>query len=304
MTLRARVQQLVETSRFQHFVMAVIIVNAVTLGAETSPRAMATAGGLLFALDRIALTIFVVELLGKFYAYRWRFFRDPWNVFDFVVVAIALIPATGAFSVLRALRVLRILRLISIIPSMRRVVATLLAALPGVSSIVGLLLLVIYVGAVMATKLFGESTPQYFGDLGTSLWTLFQVMTGESWPEIANTVMAEQPMAWIFFLIFILISTFVVLNLFLAVMVNAMENVREQDQQHQREKAAAREAAATDRADAMPAGGTAAGGTRDRAPLASEEQVDNRALLAELTALRSEVTALREQLRPAGDRPD
>jgi voltage-gated sodium channel len=271
-SLREKVHDLVESRRFQHTIMAVILVNAVTLGAETSPALVARSGGLISYADRVAVAIFVVELCLKFYAYRLRFFRDPWNCFDLVVVSISLVPATGAFAVLRALRALRLLRLISVVPSMRRVVATLLAAMPGVSSIVGLLALMLYVSAVMATKLFGEASPQHFGDLGRSLWTLFQVMTTEGWTAVANDVMAAQPMAWIFFLIFILVSTFVVLNLFLAVVVNAMDTVR------------AREAA-----DAGEKAGAGVAGSADEPNVA-----------AELAALRGEIAALRRELGTRG----
>lgn len=279
--MREKVQRLVETRRFQHAIMAVILINAVTLGAETSETLMHGFGGPLKFADRVALGIFVVELLLKFFAYRLRFFRDPWNCFDFVVVSISLVPAAGSFAVLRALRVLRVLRLISVVPSMRRVVATLLAAIPGVSSIVGLLALVVYVAAVMATKLFGEVTPHYFGDLGSSLWTLFQVMTGESWPMVADEVMAHRPMAWVFFLIYILVCTFVVLNLFLAVMVNAMDSVR----------------ASESRASAASA---AAGGAG-----VAPETVGPVAVQQELVALRQEIAALRRHLgdvEPPGER--
>jgi voltage-gated sodium channel len=219
----------VEHPRFQHAIMVIILVNAVTLGAESSQSVVSGTGGLIRYVDRVAVGVFVVELLLKLYAYRLRFFRDPWNYFDFTVVAIALAPASGAFAVLRALRVLRLLRLIAVVPSMRRVVATLMAAIPGVSSIIALLVLIVYVAAVMATRLFGELTPQHFGTLGRSLWTLFQVTTGEAWPDVAADVMAHQPMSWVFFLLFILTSTFVVLNLFLAVVVNAMETVRDEE---------------------------------------------------------------------------
>jgi voltage-gated sodium channel len=228
--LRAKVRQIVEAKSFQRTIMAVIVGNAVTLGLETVPNLSDRTLSLLHTLDTIALTVFVVELLAKFYVYRLGFFRNAWNVFDLLVVGVALVPAAGGFSVLRALRVLRVLRLISGIESMRRVVATLLAAIPGAASIVGLLALVVYVSAVMATSLFGPKVPQHFGDLGQSLWTLFQTLTGEAWPDIADDVIAEYPMAWIFFLIFILISTFVVLNLFLAVIVSAMESVKDAEE--------------------------------------------------------------------------
>lgn len=272
MPVRERVRQFVDSRRFQQVIMAVILINAVTLGAETSGAIVDRTGGLLAYADRAAIAIFVVELVLKMYAYRWRFFRDPWNVFDLAIVTVSLLPATGAFSVLRALRVLRLLRLISVVPSMRRVVSTLLAAVPGVSSIIGLLVLVIYVSGVMTTRLFGEASPQHFGDLGQSLWTLFQVTTGEGWPDVAADVMAEQPMAWIFFLIFILISTFVVLNLFLAVVVNAMDTVRANEAEAEAE-------AAAESADAP-----------------APPPPDGAGVAEELVALRQEIVALRRQL--------
>jgi voltage-gated sodium channel len=227
---RERVRRFVETPGFQRTIMTIIVVNAVLLGLETSPHLSERATDVLHALDRLALAIFVVELSAKLYAYGWRFFQNAWNVFDLVIVGVALVPGAGPFAVLRSLRLLRMLRLISAVPSMRRVVATLLAAMPGAGAIVGLLSLVIYVSAVMATSLFGAGAPEHFGDLGESLWTLFQTLTGEAWPDIADDVMAVYPMAWIFFLVFILISTFVVLNLFLAVIVSAMESVKDTEE--------------------------------------------------------------------------
>ena len=261
MSVRERLRRVVEAQWFQHGITTVIVVNAVALGAATSDRLTDWFSGLLAGVDRLALGIFAVELLAKLYVYRWRFFRSPWNCFDFVVVGVALVPASGPFAVVRSLRLLRMLRLISMVPSMRRVVSTLLAAIPGVASIVGLLLLVVYVAAVMGTTLFREASPQHFGDLGQSLWTLFQVMTGEAWPDIAADVMDERPMAWVFFLTFILISTFVVLNLFLAVIVGAMDSVRDEEND-------------------------------------SQQAADTAAILAEISALRGDLAALRERLDP------
>ena len=150
-------KQFVESSRFQNFVILVIVINAITLGLETSPRAVASAGGLLVALDRAALAVFVVEIALKLIVYRHRFFNSGWNVFDFLVVGITLAPVGEGFAVLRALRILRALRLISVVPSMRKVVNALLQAIPGMSSVLTLLLLVFFVAAVLATKLFGVS---------------------------------------------------------------------------------------------------------------------------------------------------
>ncbi|HEX6357994.1 ion transporter [Actinophytocola sp.] len=222
--MRAKARELVERRSFQRFVIVLIVCNAVTLGLETSPRLMDSYGGLLHALDRLALAVFVAELALRFYGHGWRFFRDPWNVFDLLVVGIAVVPATGPLSVLRTLRVLRVLRLVSAVPSMRRVVSGLLAAVPGMASVASLLALVIFVAGVMATKLFGAIAPVYFGDLGTSLFTLFQIMTGEAWPDVARDVMAQAPLAWIFFVLYILVSSFAVLNLFIAVVVSGMED--------------------------------------------------------------------------------
>ncbi|MFN3943525.1 MAG: ion transporter [Allosphingosinicella sp.] len=222
-TLRARVQRLVESARFQNFIIAVILVNAVVIGFETSPAAMARAGAFLMLLDRIALGIFVVEIGLKLFAYGWRFFRGGWNWFDFIIVAIALMPAGGGLAVLRALRILRAMRLISVVPSMRKVVEGLLRAIPAMGSVVLLLALVFYVSSVIATKLFGPAFPEWFGSIGASLYSLFQIMTLESWSMgIVRPVMEVEPNAWLFFVPFILVTSFMVLNLFIAIIVTAM----------------------------------------------------------------------------------
>ncbi len=221
---RAAARRFIESPGFERTVTALIVVNAVTLGLETSPEIASRHGDLLHAVDRAALSVFAAELAARFFVFRSRFFHDPWRVFDFLVIGIALLPSAGAFAVLRALRILRVLRLVSLVPSMRAVVGALLKALPGMASIIGLLALVLYVSAVLATKLFGAIAPQFFGTLGNSLFTLFQIMTVEGWPDIAREVMAVAPHAWVFFVTYLLIATFMVLNLFIAVVVNAMQS--------------------------------------------------------------------------------
>ena len=231
----SRIRTLIESNRFQRFIIAVIIINAVTLGLETSPSAVAAAGGLLWMLDRIALSIFVVEIALKLIVYRHNFFRDGWNVFDFVVVSVTLAPAGEGVAVLRALRILRALRLVSVVPSMRKVVNALLKAIPGMISVLTLLLLVFYIAAVMATKLFAESFPDWFGSLGASFYTLFQIMTLESWSMgIVRPVMEVYPLAWLFFVLFILLTTFAVLNLFIAIVVDAMSVTDHEEQEQTR----------------------------------------------------------------------
>ena len=223
--LRARLRRFIEHSRVQGLIIALILINAALLGLETWPLAMQAAGSLILAVDRISLAIFVVEIVIRIYVHRSAFWRDPWSLFDFAVVAIALIPASGQFAVLRALRVLRVLRLMTMVPSMRRVVGALLSAIPGLGSIALVLMIIYYVFAVIATNLFAASHPEWFGSIGRSLYTLFQIMTLESWSMgIARPVMDVFPYAWAFFIPFILIATFTMLNLFIAIIVNAMQS--------------------------------------------------------------------------------
>lgn len=228
--LRARLGAWVESGPVQKFVIAVIVLNAITLGMETSPALKASIGDWLHRFDLIALTIFVLELGIKLYAFGPRFFRSAWNVFDLIVVGIALVPASGPFAVLRALRVLRVLRLVSMMPRLRFVVEALLAAIPGIAAIAGLMALIYYVFAVVATSLFGASFPDWFGGLGESLYSLFQIMTLESWSMgIVRPVMEVYPWAWAFFVPFILIATFTMLNLFIAIIVNTMQSLHDQE---------------------------------------------------------------------------
>ena len=223
--MRQTVLDLVESARFRNFIFGVILFNALTLGMETSPRLMAAAGPLIVLLDRACLGIFVVEIALKLYAHRARFFRDWWNVFDVLIVGIALVPATQGFAVLRALRILRVLRLVTATPRLRRVVEGFISALPGMGSVFLLMALIFYIGAVMATKLFAASFPEWFGGLGRSAYTLFQVMTLESWSMgIVRPVMEAYPYAWAFFVPFIMITTFAVVNLLVGLIVNSMQD--------------------------------------------------------------------------------
>jgi voltage-gated sodium channel len=271
LSLRDRLGRWIESDRIQHIVIALIILNAITLGLETSQRVMDSVGGLLKLIDRTLLGVFVAEILVKLFAFRAGFFRNPWNVFDFIVIGIALIPSSGPLSVLR---VLRVLRLISLIPRFRFVVESLLRAIPGILSIAGLLLIVFYVAAVMATGLFGERFPQWFGNLGGSMYTLFQIMTLESWSMgIARPVIEVFPWAWGFFVPFILIATFTMLNLFIAIIVSTMQSMVEEQKKQE---------------------------TAEIGALVHDE---HEALRRDMQALRDEISRLRQAL-PAADRAD
>lgn len=220
-----RLQAFIDRPGFGRFITAVIMLNAVVLGMETSPYLMDRWGGLILAADRICLGIFIVEIALKLTAQRQRFFLNGWNLFDFVIVGIALIPAAGGLSVLRALRILRVLRVISVAPRLRRVVEGFITALPGMASVFLLMTIIFYIGAVIATKLFAASFPDWFGDLGLSAYTLFQIMTLESWSMgIVRPVMQVYPYAWLFFVPFIMITTFAVVNLLVGLIVNSMQD--------------------------------------------------------------------------------
>ncbi|MEL6873208.1 MAG: ion transporter [Pseudomonadota bacterium] len=224
-TLKARARAVLTDPRFEKAVIALIIVNAITIGLETSDVVMARFGPLLLVIDQIILAIFTVEVAARIWVFGRSFWKDPWNVFDAFVVGIALLPTTQQYSVLRALRILRALRLISSVPSLRRVVGSLLSAIPSMGSIVLLLTLVNYVAAVMATKLYGDTHEELFGTIGASLFTLFQVMTLEGWAmEVVRPVMEKHPTAWLFFLPYIIIVVFAVLNLFIGIIVDAMQH--------------------------------------------------------------------------------
>jgi len=233
---RTAIAAFMERPDVARFIITVILINAATLGLETVPEVMARAGGLILTIDRICLGIFVVELALRLYGLGLRFFRSGWNVFDFLIVAVSLLPATGGFSVLRALRVLRVLRVISVTPSLRRVVDGLGRALPGMGSVFVLIMIIYYIAAVMATKLFGASFPQLFGGLGTTAFTLFQIMTLEGWSgEIVRPVMEVYPHAWLFFVPFILITTFAVLNLIVGLIVSSMQEAASADERAETE---------------------------------------------------------------------
>lgn len=259
-----RLARLIASSAFRNTITVLILINAAILGLLTYelPARIVTA---LDWADRLIIAVFVVEIVLKLIVQRQNFFRSGWNLFDFLVVGLSLIPDAGAFTVLRALRVLRLFRLFSVVPEMRRVVEALGKAIPGMGAIILVLALIFYVGAVMGSMLFSGTHPEFFADLGASAFTLFQVMTLESWSMgVARPVIAEHPLAWIFFVGFIVLTSFAVLNLFIAVIVDSMQS-KHFDAEDQRQQ------------------------------LAHDERIQ---LLDEVRALRAELSELRTELRP------
>ena len=216
----------IESSRIQNIIIAVILINGITLGLETSDAIMEDFGGFLKVIDRICLLVFIGELIIKLTAYRFNFFRNGWNCFDFFVVTIALVPGAGPWAVLRSLRILRVLRLLTVVPQLRKVVAAFLHAIPGLSGVIFVMLIFFYTMAVLATNLFGSKFPEWFGTLGASLYSLFQIMTLEGWSMgIVRPVMDVYPWAWAFFVPFIVVATFTILNLFIGIIVSTMQQL-------------------------------------------------------------------------------
>ncbi|MCB9810755.1 MAG: ion transporter [Candidatus Nomurabacteria bacterium] len=224
--MQEKLTNIVEANWFQRLIIAVIILNAITLGLETAPDLIDNYLPLLDTLDLIFLTIFTLELATKLAAYRLNFFKSGWNNFDFIIIAVSYLPFIEGLSILRSLRILRVLRLLSVVPQFRKVTQAFFDSLSGLSVIGLILLLLFYIGAVMTTKLFGAAFPVWFGGIDKSLFSLFQIMTLESWSSgIARPVMELYPYAWLFFVPFILTTTFITLNLLIGVIVNSMQTL-------------------------------------------------------------------------------
>ncbi|MEK9612139.1 MAG: ion transporter [Alphaproteobacteria bacterium] len=228
---RNRIASFLEGNAVTTAITVLILINAVTLGMETDADIVSEFGGILTWLDRAILVIFSAEIALKLYVYRLGFFRSGWNIFDLSIVGIAWLPTSGALTVLRTLRVLRVLRLISVVPQMRRVVSAIGYSIPGMMSVVGVLGLIFYVAAVLATKLFGTypdpDMQEWFGTISASAYTLFQIMTLESWSMgVVRPTMDLFPWAWAFFLPFIIITSFAVLNFFIGIIVDSMQTAQ------------------------------------------------------------------------------
>ncbi|MBB94748.1 MAG: voltage-gated sodium channel [Rhodobacteraceae bacterium] len=228
MMQRETVAEWLERPSTNNFVIGVIILNAIVLGLDTSDTIAGAIGGLLKVIDRLCLMVFIIEIALKLFAYRLGFFRNGWNVFDFVIVGIALVPGAQSLSVLRALRILRVLRVISAAPRLRRVVEGFIRAVPGMASVFLMMAMIFYIGAVMATNLFADSFPEWFGTMGRSAYSLFQIMTLESWSMgIVRPVMAQYEYAWAFFVPFIIVTSFAVVNLLVGLIVNSMQDAHD-----------------------------------------------------------------------------
>ncbi|MHB0937837.1 MAG: ion transporter [Armatimonadota bacterium] len=231
----------IDAPRQQTIIIMVILLNALTLGLETVPGVMARFGHALHLLDHVILGIFVLEIVLKLQRHGWRFFASGWNLFDFVIVGISLLPASGVFSVFRTLRILRALRLLNKLRQLRHIVETMMRSLPGLGWVSLLLLLLFYIFGIIGTTLFGTAHPQYFGNMAVTIYSLFELMTLEGWNSMARDVMATHPHAYLFFVPFILLASYMLLNLVIGVIISNMEGLHQDGHTVEEEQPAAAE---------------------------------------------------------------
>jgi len=224
-------KRVTRSPKFEAFILTVIVVNAAVVGAETSPTLVAKFGGALHIINNVMLAIFVFEIAARMVSYAprpLRFFADGWNVFDFVIVVASMLPAAGAFAtVARLARVLRIVRLVTVSHDLRLIVATMLKSIPSMGHVILLLTLLIYIYAVLGVMKFGQHDPQNWGDLGKACLSLFQILTLEGWVEMQNALREKGVWwVWIYFGSYIVVAVFVVINLFIAVVTNNLQQVK------------------------------------------------------------------------------
>jgi voltage-gated sodium channel len=280
-------RRIADSNRFQLFIMGVIVANAVTLGLQTYDGIEADAGRLLNTLDDLFLGIFLVELAVRITAYGSRpqdFFKDGWNVFDFVVIGAVFLPGIREnVTLLRLVRLLRVMRLVTVLPDMRVLVRAMVRSLPPIGSLVLLTILLMYVYGMVGWILFGEEDPQNWGNIGESMLNLFVIITLENWPTLLERGQEIHPASWIFFVSYVLLASFLVINILLAIIINSMEEVRESERREARDRRAA------DVAEGGPAG---------EAALAAAEI---ESIAAHVESLRGALDDLEQEL--AGARP-
>ena len=223
-------RRMVDSNRFEYLIISIILVNAAILGLGTSPAIERDYGNWLHLGNNVILGVFVVEALMKL-AVRWprplRYFADGWNVFDFTVIVLALIPTTGEFAIVtRLFRLLRVVRLISAIRDLRQIVAAVVRSIPSVGHVLILMSIVVYIYAIMGYHLFHKHDPDNWRDLGTALLTLFNILTLEGWTEVMDAAMAAYPWAWVYFVSFVVVGTFVVINMFIAIIINNLDEAK------------------------------------------------------------------------------
>jgi voltage-gated sodium channel len=235
-----RCRLIADSQRFQAFIFAVIVLNAIVLGLDTYEGINNDVGGLLLGINDACLGIFVVELAIRIAAYGRRpqdFFKEGWNVFDFVVIGAAFIPGLRQnATLLRLVRLLRVVRLVSVLPELRVLIRGMVGALPPIGSMGVLAVLFLYVYGMLGWILFGDEIPERWGDIGQAMLTLFTVFTLEGWNDILYEAQEVHLWSWIFFISFVLLASLLLINILIAIIINAMEEAREAEQREEVEQ--------------------------------------------------------------------
>ncbi len=222
--------RIVSARWFQRFVILTILLAGVLAGIETDAAMLASHGPVLRALDRIVLGVFIVECLLKIVACSprpWNYFRDGWNVFDFVIVVLCLLPMNSQFAVvLRLGRTLRLLRLVSALPKLQLLVGALIKSFSSMGYVGILLGLMFYIYAIAGVHLFGGHDKEHFGSLSRAFLTLFQTITLDDWKFLFVSAQGSSPgVAAVYFVTFILLGTMIMLNLFIGIIMNSMQEM-------------------------------------------------------------------------------
>jgi len=298
-----KLRALVDSNGFQNAILIVIVINSIIMGLQTSKTIVANIGNVLEIIDYICLAIFIVEILLKLIAYGGKFFTDAWNWFDVIVIICSVISGLAFLKVLRVFRIFRVfktlkalkglkaMRLVSRLDKLRMIIGAIGKSIPGISWTAVLLLLIYYIFGIIGTTLFGEAFPDWFGTLGKSIYTLFQVMTLESWSMgISRPVMEAFGWAWVYFVPFVLISSFVVMNVVVGIVVNSISEVQEQLAKEREERAAAK---AEKKNGAEEASSIAA---EDKTGVETSEDINKEDLKKELEALKVQIAKIEQLL--------
>ena len=230
-------KRIADSGLFQGFILGVIVLNAITLGVQTYDL-KDSIESLLTTLDDIFLGIFVVELIIRISAFGSRpqdFFQDGWNVFDFVVISLAFVPGVREnATLLRIVRLLRVVRVVTVLPDLRVLLRALVRSIPPILSLAVLTLMLMYVYGMVGWILFHEQAPNNWGDLGTAMLSTFTMLTLENWPKLLEQGMAIHPSSWIFFVSYVLLASFLVINILIAIIINSVEQVHQVEREEER----------------------------------------------------------------------
>ncbi|MCQ2494219.1 MAG: ion transporter [Lachnospiraceae bacterium] len=300
-------REFIDSASFQNTILIIIIINSIIMGLQTSKTVVSSIGNVLEILDYICLGIFIIEILLKLVAYGGKFFTDAWNWFDVIVVVCSVFSGLAFLKVLRVFRIFRVfrtlkalkglkaLRLVSRLDKLRMIIGAIGKSIPGISWTAVLLLLIYYIFGIIGVTLFGEVFPDWFGTLGKSIYTLFQVMTLESWSMgISRPVMEVFGWAWIYFVPFVLISSFVVMNVVVGIVVNSISEVQAQLALEREERAAAK--AARNNGSKGGKEDTASNDSNSNSVTADSEEIDKESLKKELEELKLQIAKIEKFL--------